>query len=218
MYTEDELIPVSALQHAMFCERQVALIHVEQLWAENMFTAQGRVLHERVDQKHHESRKVTRTEYAMPIRSLEYGLIGVADVVELERDGQRYAAVRPVEFKRGRKKPNDVDRVQLCAQALCLEEMFSISIQEGQFYYLQEHRRTTVEIDEEIRARTVGLVTRVHDLLLSQSTPGAVYEKAKCDRCSLIELCMPKSVHHGGKKVARYVSNQLRIQTKAEDQ
>ena len=109
-----------------------------------------------------------------------------------------------------------MDRVQLCAQALCLEEMFGVSIREGQFYYLQEHRRSSVEIDDILRTRTVELAVHVHDLLAAQVTPVADYNKEKCDRCSLIELCMPKTMNHGGKKVSNYVVGQLRAQSKAD--
>lgn len=219
MYSEDELIPISALQHAMFCERQVALIHVEQLWSENLYTAQGRTLHDRVDREHHESRKATRTEYAMPVRSLRYGLIGVTDVVELEKNSiGMYSSVRPVEYKRGKRKSGDVDNVQLCAQALCLEEMFSVSVDEGQFYYLQQHRRTTLQIDDELRKRTIDLVHRVRDILSSQRTPQAVYERQKCERCSLNELCMPKSCGAGVKSVALYIDRQIRIHDESSDE
>jgi CRISPR-associated exonuclease Cas4 len=216
MYSEDDLIPISALQHAMFCERQVALIHIEQLWVENLYTAQGRALHERVDREHYESRRTTRTEYSMPVRSLKYGLVGVTDVVEFEKNTEGgYSIVRPVEYKRGKKKSSDVDNVQLCAQALCLEEMFLVAIGEGQFYYLQQHRRTTLQIDDELRVRTIELVRRVRQILSSQQPPQAVYKEQKCERCSLIEICMPKSCGTGGKNVARYIDDQLRIQNSA---
>lgn len=210
-YSEDELIPVSALQHTMYCHRQVALIHVEQSWADNRYTAEGQVLHQRVDLEHHESRKSYRTEYAMAIRSLRFGLIGKADVVEFEetQDGS-LDIVRPVEFKRGRTKPSDVDRVQLCAQALCLEEMLGVTIGTGQFYYLQEHRRSSVDFDEELRRHTIETIETTRQIVTSDSTPQAVYESAKCDRCSLYQICMPRAVDRGGKRVDRYVNAQIR--------
>lgn len=210
-YGEDDLIPVSALQHTMYCHRQVALIHVEQAWAENLYTAEGQVLHQRVDLEHHESRVNRRTEFAMAIRSLQLGLIGKADVVELEEtsDGS-LAVVRPIEFKRGRTKPSDVDRVQLCAQALCLEEMLGVTVNTGQFYYLQEHRRSTVEFGEELRRHTIETINTTRQILTCDDTPPAVYESAKCDRCSLYEICMPRAVSGGGKRVDRYVNAQVR--------
>ncbi|HNX73721.1 MAG TPA: CRISPR-associated protein Cas4 [Spirochaetales bacterium] len=216
MYSEDDLVLLSALQHILFCERQFALIHIEQIWEENFFTAEGDVLHERVDAEHHESRKLFRQEYGMAVRSLERGLVGKCDLVELYlSSGGTVAAAVPVEFKRGRNKEEDVDRVQLCAQALCLEEMFGVSVPIGQLYYLQEHRRTTVDIDGKLRAKTTELVARIQQLQISGMTPPALYEKRKCDRCSLLEVCMPKAVGSGGKRVDRFV--QLQIQATRAD-
>ena len=146
-WAEEDFIQISALQHALFCERQYALIHIEQIWEENLFTAEGRLLHERVDIEHVEKRRLFKQEFAMPVRSIEKGLIGKCDLVEfyIGTGGTIEEAV-PVEFKRGRDKIDDIDRVQLCAQALCIEEMLKINIGQGYFYYLQEHRRTGVEI------------------------------------------------------------------------
>ncbi len=209
-YTEDELIPISALQHALFCERQCSLIHTEGLWGENRFTAEGRVLHERIDVEHHESRRHRKTEYGMAIRSLAYGLIGKADVVEFQKSSYGdYELIRPVEFKRGRTKESDVDRVQLCAQALCLEEMFGESVPEGQFYYLQEHRRSSIEFAAELRSTTRQVIARVRELLISLATPAAVYEKKKCDCCSLHDRCMPRALNRGGKNVRQFVAGEL---------
>ena len=211
MFTEEELIPISVLQHYSYCPRQVALIHLEQLWEENLYTAQGNVLHERVDVVHHESRRNIRTEYGMAIRSLKYGLIGKADVVEFELgDNKTYVNIIPIEFKRGKRKVKDQDRIQLYAQALCLEEMFQINISVGQFYYLQEHRRSTVEFTDDLKRSTKQIIKDSMVLLSSNKTPQAHYEKTRCDRCSLIDLCMPKAVNDGGKKVDRYIQAQIR--------
>ncbi|NQT57379.1 MAG: CRISPR-associated protein Cas4 [Bacteroidetes bacterium] len=211
MFSEDELIPISVLQHYSFCPRQVALIHLEQLWEENLYTAQGNVLHERVDVIHHESRQNIRNEYGMAIRSLEYGLTGKADVVEFELGTKKsYKSIIPVEFKRGKQKVKDHDRVQLYAQALCLEEMFQVNIPEGQIYYLQEHRRSTVAFTDELKTSTKKIINDSMALLSSDKTPQAHYEKKRCDRCSLVDLCMPKAVNDGGKKVNRYIQAQLR--------
>ena len=211
MFSEDELIPISILQHYSFCPRQVALIHLEQLWEENLYTAQGNVLHERVDIVHHESRRNIRTEYGLAIRSLEYGLIGKADVVEFEFGiNKSYKSIIPVEFKRGKQKEKAHDRVQLYAQTICLEEMFQIKIPEGQLYYLQEHRRSTVEFTDELKITTKQIITDSRALLSSGKTPQAYYEKKRCDRCSFIDICMPKAVNAGGKKVERYIQTQLK--------
>ena len=212
MYTEDDLIQISALQHALFCERQYALIHLEQQWEENQFTAEGRVLHERVDAEHHESRRLFKQEYGMAVRSLQWGLIGKCDLVELwyTKDGN-VEKVSPVEFKRGRKKADDTDRVQLCAQALCLEEMFGIVIESGQFYYLQEHRRTSEIVDVPLREKTITLIEQIMKIREAGRVVAAKYEKRKCDNCSMVDWCMPKSTGSGHKNVERFIENQLRL-------
>ena len=219
MFTEDELIPISVLQHYSFCPRQVALIHLEQLWEENLYTAQGNLLHDRVDVVHHESRRNIRTEYGMAIRSLRYGLIGKADVVEFEFGTDKsYKSIIPVEFKRGKQKIKDHDRIQLYAQALCLEEMFQVNIPEGQFYYLQEHRRSTVIFTNELKISTKQIISDSMALLSSGKTPQAHYEKKRCERCSLINICMPKAVNAGGKKVERYILTQLKWMLKDSEE
>jgi len=189
---------------------------MEQVWDENRFTAEGRVLHERVDAEHHESRRLFKQEYGMAVRSLQWGLIGKCDLVELwySKDGS-IERVSPVEFKRGRKKPDDSDRVQLCAQVLCLEEMFDITIESGQFYYLQEHRRTNEAIDAPLREKTKTLIDRIMKIREAGETAAAEYKKRKCDNCSLVDLCMPKSTGAGHKSVNRYIDAQLRISEKA---
>jgi len=217
MYSEDDLIPISALQHAMFCERQYALIHIEQAWEENRFTAEGRVLHERVDVEHHETRRLFKQEYGMAVRSLQWGLTGKCDLVELwyTKDGC-LEKVSPVEFKRGKKKTDDTDRVQLCAQVLCLEEMFDVVIENGQFYYLQEHRRTSEIIDIPLRDKTTALIERIMEIRKTEKTATAEYEKRKCDNCSLVDLCMPKSAGAGHKRVDKFIESQLRFAEKID--
>jgi CRISPR-associated exonuclease Cas4 len=210
MYAEEDLVMISSLQHLLFCERQYALIHIEQVWEENRFTEEGRVLHERVDTEGHESRRLFRQEFGMAVRSLEWGLIGKCDLVELRLSpGGGVAEAVPVEFKRGTDKEADVDRVQLCAQALCLEEMLSEVVPKGQFYYLADHRRTSVDFGGELRAKTAAVISQVRELQAAGVTPPAVYERRKCDRCSLVELCMPKSAGAGAKRVDRYVQAQV---------
>ena len=193
MYTESDLIPLSALQHFMFCPRQCALIHLEQIWEENRFTAEGRLQHQRVDAWGSEKRRDIRQVFGLPIRSLRVGITGKADVVEfhLQTDG-RWVPY-PVEHKRGRRKEEDWDRVQLCAQALCLEEMLGIPVPEGALFYEKERRREVVLLEEELRRRTEELARSVHELTAGQRTPSPVY-MPKCDACSLISRCLPKGV------------------------
>jgi CRISPR-associated exonuclease Cas4 len=215
VYAEDDLIPISALQHALFCDRQYALIHLEQIWKENRFTAEGRVLHERVHVEHHESRRFFRQEYDMAVRSLRWGLTGKCDLVEIwYSENKDVRKISPVEFKRGREKENDVDRLQLCAQILCLEEMFGRPIDTGQLYYLQEHRRKDVYVDEALRGKTAMLIERIRTIQDAGITPGAEYERRKCDNCSLVDMCMPKSTGTKNKKVYRFIQTQLSLMKK----
>ena len=208
MYSEDDLLPVSALQHLLFCERQCALIHIEQAWSENLFTAQGRILHEKVHSETAERRKDIRVEYGMPLRSLRIGLAGKADVIEFHRRQDGSWQPFPVEYKRGRKKPDNRDNVQLCAQALCLEEMLRVSIPCGAIYYGKERHRTDVEFDEALRKETEETAARLRRLIDSGRTPPPVYEE-KCDTCSLMGICLPKTIENG-KSVSRYFSMMTR--------
>ena len=197
MYDENDLLPISALQHLLFCERQCALIHIEQLWIENRFTAEGRIMHERVHTADHEMRGEIRTEFGVPLRSLSLGLVGQADVVEFEKietdHGRAYEwRPFPVEYKRGRAKKENWDRVQLCAQAICLEEMLGVDIPGGALFYGKTRRRLEVAFDETLRAETADAARRVHILVASRSTPDPVYA-ARCERCSFIGLCLPKT-------------------------
>ena len=210
MFSEDDLVLISGLQHLLYCERQFALAYVEHVWEENRFTAEGKVLHERVDAEHHESRRLFRQEYGMAVRSLEYGIVGKCDLVELYLEpGGKTAEAIPVEFKRGRDKEDDCDRVQLYAQALCLTEMLGAPAVHGDVYYLGAHRRTHVEFSAQLHEATLRAIARAREMLESGETPAARYEKAKCGRCSLLDVCMPGAMDRGGKRVGRYVQAQL---------
>lgn len=211
-YGEDDLLPLSALQHLLFCERQCALIHIEQVWSENLFTAQGRIMHERVDSGVARSRNDLRTESAVPLRSLRLGLSGKADVVEYHRTDAGNWQPYPVEYKRGRPKAANWDRVQLCAQALCLEEMLRCPVPEGALFYGKNRRRQVVRFDDALRQETEEAAGRLHELIHSDVTPPARYEK-KCESCSLLNLCMPKVVA-AGKSVGRYLSRMLAEEVK----
>jgi CRISPR-associated exonuclease Cas4 len=188
-----DLVALSALQHYLFCPRQCALIHIEQAWAENAATAEGRVAHERVHAADSEKRRGVRTVTGMPLRSERLGVSGIADVVELHRTAQGGWAPFPVEHKRGRPKVHRADEVQLCAQALALEEMFAIDVPEGALFYGQPRRRSAVVFDPALRALTQETAAAVHALLDGGRTPRMTYEKKRCDACSLIELCRPQT-------------------------
>ena len=190
-YTEDDLIQLSSLQHFMFCERQCALIHIEQLWSENLFTAEGRIMHDKADSNKFESRGNVRIDYSVPLRSLRLGLVGKADVVEFHKHGDMWIPF-PVEYKRGKPKIDDCDKVQLCAQAICLEEMMKVEIPEGALFYGQTRRREDVVFDEKLKRETEEAAKKVHELIESGITPKAEYSK-KCERCSLLHLCLPKA-------------------------
>ncbi|WP_456386277.1 CRISPR-associated protein Cas4 [Desulfolithobacter sp.] len=207
MFAEDDLLPLSALQHLLFCERQCALIHVEQLWVENLFTAQGRLMHERVDGGGHESRGDVRTVYAMPLRSVRLGLVGKADVVEFHRQGLGEWLPFPVEHKRGRPKKENWDRVQLCAQAICLEEALGVEVPEGALFYGKNRRRHKVVFDSVLRVRTEETAARLHELIASGRTPPPLYDK-KCDSCSLKEFCLPKTLEKPY-RVERYLKRMM---------
>src|SRR3989338_5414829 len=191
-YTEDDLIQLSALQHLVFCERRCALIHIEQLWSENLFTAEGSIMHDKVDTANKESRGNIRIEYGVPMRSLRLGLIGKADVIEFHRKNDGTWLPFPVEYKRGKPKMDDCDKVQLCAQAICLEEMLNVEIPEGALFYGQTRRREDVGFDKALRMKTEEAAKKVHELIESGITPKAEYSK-KCEKCSLVELCLPKA-------------------------
>lgn len=195
----DDLVFLSALNHYIYCPRRCALIHIEQLWDENMFTAEGRIMHEKVDTANRESRGNVRIEYGMPMRSLRLGLIGKADVVEFHKHGDKWIPF-PVEYKRGKPKPDNCDKVQLCAQAICLEEMMSVEIPTGAIFYGETRHRHDVEFSVTLRRETKEVAKGVRELIASGITPPPVYS-AKCKKCSLVELCIPQV----NKKVSSYL-------------
>jgi CRISPR-associated exonuclease Cas4 len=213
-YTQDDLLPLSGLQHIIFCERQCALIHVEQAWAENRLTAEGRIMHDRVHEADRESRGDVRIEYAMPLRSLRLGLIAKADIVEFHRKrmpGEEASEVWqpfPVEYKHGKPKKDNSDKVQLCAQAMCLEEMLEVEITEGAIFYGKTRHRQDVVFDSELRKETEDTANRFHNLVESGKTPKPVYAK-RCDSCSVYELCLPRTVEKR-RSINRYLLDAVR--------
>ncbi len=181
-------LPISALQHWLFCPRQFALIHVERLWAENRLTAEGRVLHERADAGGSERRGALKTLRNVQVSSDRLSLHGVADVVELHGHPPQ---PRPVEYKRGRPKSHRADEVQLCAQALCLEDMFTCEIPEGALFYGQNRRRKIIAFDADLRALTEQAIIDARAVLGSGRLPAPEYAPRRCDACSLKDLCRP---------------------------
>jgi CRISPR-associated exonuclease Cas4 len=188
MYPEEAYIPLSALQHYLFCPRQCGLIHLHQVWSENSLTAEGRILHEKADSNKAEKRRSLKTAYSLKISSRRLGLSGQADVVEFVRAEH---TVTPIEYKRGRPKSHEADRVQLCAQGLCLEEMLGLKIEKGALYYGQTRRRQEVIFDEELRRLTEKTALATHTLFDSGCLPPAKHF-AGCEACSLSSLCMPR--------------------------
>jgi len=180
----DDALPLSGLQHLAFCPRQWALIHLEQAWAENRLTAEGRLLHERADLPGGSRRHTVRTVRGLLLHSPRLRLIGRADIVEFRP--QPF----PVEYKRGKRKPTDCDLVQLCAQALCLEEMLATPVPQGAIFYGESRRRIDVEFTAALRSRTETLAITMHRLYAAHETPPAL-PATHCDRCSLIHVCLP---------------------------
>jgi CRISPR-associated exonuclease Cas4 len=163
-------------------------------------------LHERADGGHNQTREGVRICRGLHLRSLRLGLTGKADVVEFHPDGAGNMRPFPIEYKRGRPKPDRRDEVQLCAQALCLEEMLNVEIAGGSLFYGQPRRRTNVPFDASLRAETENLAARLHELNASRVTPKAKYEK-KCDSCSLYSICLPRSTE--AKSARKYLKRAL---------
>ncbi len=189
---EDILVPISALEHFSYCPRQCALIHVEQTFDENVFTVRGQLAHERPDAGETTTYQGIRQLRALPIYSDEHGLIGKADVVEMHPDGPV-----PVEYKSGRTTGSHSE-IQLCAQALCLEEMFGRRVRSGFLYSYSTKRRTRVEISQDLRNQTLEIIARVRELLTRQHVPAAVNDK-RCPNCSLVNACLPAVVGTTGR-------------------
>lgn len=191
MFTEEEYVQIAALQHFVFCPRQCALIHTERAWAENAHTILGKQEHGRVDSAKNESRGCVYTSRSVSLISHQLGIKGVSDVVEYRQtaDGE---LVYPVEYKHGRPKKHLADVVQLCAQALCLEEMHQCHIPEGYIFYQSQRRRYPVKFDEDLRRETEIIIRSTRELLQSGNLPSAARRK-ECDSCSLFDLCLPLS-------------------------
>lgn len=187
-YDERELdVSISAIEHYSYCPRQCALIHVEQTFEENVFTVRGRLAHERTDAAEPSVERGVRTLRGIPLWSERYGLRGKADLVELRADGPY-----PVEYKVGRRRGVHAD-LQLCAQALCLEEMLERPVTVGAIYYHAERRRHEVSLDSSLRSQTVAAIEAVRTMLQQQQLPTAPND-ARCRECSLLDACLPSVV------------------------
>ena len=190
MYAADEYVMLSALQHFAFCSRQCALIHIEQAWAENIYTLRGLRVHEKVHQVDDEIIEAgIRVERSLYLSSQQYGIRGIADVVKFDRDNHPY----PVEYKSGSKKSRTADSIQLCAQALCLEEMFNRSVEQGAIFYHKSRRRKEIDFTSNLRSLTIETIRETRSLLNQTRLPPPVNDK-RCDDCSLLQACMPETI------------------------
>lgn len=199
-YREDEYLMLSGIQHFEFCRRQWALIHIEQQWAENEHTVEGELMHKKAHDPYlTEKRKDVLIARALPVSSRVLGISGECDVVEFHKEdegiklhGRRgLYRVYPVEYKKGKPKQSKEDVLQLVAQAMCLEEMFSTEILEGALFYGETRRRETVEISKELRRQVVDMAKEMHQYYERKYTPQVKYGK-HCNACSLKDVCMPK--------------------------
>ncbi|NPV80636.1 MAG: CRISPR-associated protein Cas4 [Firmicutes bacterium] len=218
-YDEESLLPLSGIQHFAFCRRQWALIHIERQWSENLRTVEGRHLHERVHSSiATEARGEVVIARSLPLVSYRLGLYGVADMVEFHlvssgehgvvlpgRDGRWYP--RPVEYKRGRAKPDDRDEVQLCAQAMCLEEMLKIPVATGSLFYGKMQHRVNVLFDSALRKRVEDLARQMHEIYEEGVTPAAPAD-VECKLCSLVDVCVPGITRKRG-SIEKYIKAYL---------
>jgi len=186
----DDVLAISAIQHHAYCPRQFALIHVEQVWADNSFTAEGQILHQRVDAGEPEQRGAVRFERAVQLRSERLGLVGKLDLLEIEKTGDGFI-YRTVEYKRGKPKVYNWDRLQVCAQALCLEEMRKVHITEAAIWYWETRHREIIPLDAALRDQTAQVIQSALTLIQSGHTPEPTSEIKRCKACSLIDLCEP---------------------------
>lgn len=204
----DNPIPISALQHAVYCLRQAALIHIERVWAENRFTAQGRVLHEVAHEAGSRKSRGVRRVTALPLACRRLNIAGVADVIEFH-PGPNGKTPFPIEYKRGKPKLHRADEVQLCAQALCLEEMTCRPVPEGALFYGETKRRTIVPFDSELRKLTEDTTQAFAALLAEGRTPPPVWKASRCRACSLIELCHPRAMMKSALSFRSHALNSL---------
>lgn len=221
-YDDDQMLMLSGIQHFMYCPRQWALIHIEQQWADNLLTAEGQVLHKNVDNPAYRQKNGdTITLRSVHIASHSLGLYGVSDAIDLlpSETGENtithpkypgFWRPYPIEYKRGHRKPDERDEVQLCAQVICLEEMYQIQIPEAALFYHETRHREVVEMSESLRQLTFQLSDEMHKIFESGLTPKAVEHKG-CRSCSLIDVCSPELTKKTS--VAYYLKKMLNEET-----
>lgn len=218
MYKEEEYVQLSALQHYLFCPRQCALAYLEMNWSENVLTALGRQMHESVHSAKIEKRGNVLRASGLRLASSILGISGQADLVEFRLCEDKGQGARlknipglwrpfPVEYKHGKPKKDKSDEVQLCAQAICLEEMLNVKIPDGALFYGKNKRRYAVSFNKPLRELTVAVARRVHELFEKGITPPAKFD-ARCKSCSLLDICMPDKVSHG--RVKNYLKQMTR--------
>ncbi len=221
-YNEADFISLSALQHYTFCPRRCALVHIEQQWSDNTFTAEGNILHERVDSAQGETRGNLIIARSVRLHSFKLGLAGISDVVEFHHakpdtpaeqvislpNKPNYWQPFPVEYKRGETKDKLEYKIQLCAQAICLEEMLNVTITKGALFYGISKRRSEILFDIELRNKTLKSAFDIHSLINKGETPKAIYQK-KCDKCSLFDICNPK-ITGINKKVRQFIQKSIK--------
>lgn len=190
---ESEPVPLSALQHAVYCLRQAALIHLERMWEENRFTAEGQVLHAVADKGGARKARGVRRAMSLPVSSQRLNIAGIADVVEFHHAGGREVPF-PIEYKRGKPKRHRADEVQLCAQALCLEDMMGVAVTEGALFYAETKRRVVVPFDAALRSLTEDTVSALTAIFRSGVTPPPTAHRERCRACSLLASCRPDVV------------------------
>ena len=196
--TELELVTISALNQYVFCPRRCALMHIEGIWADNEHTIIGSLLHEHADEPGYETDKGGTLWRALPLVSERYGIAGKADIVEVREGGYI-----PVEYKKGKRRKFDNDDVQLCAQALCLEEMFACEVPLGYIYHAASKRRREVLFDGQLRSETENVIKAVRQLLSAGKTPPAEL-KPRCEGCSLRGICMPEITNSNTNTIEKY--------------
>ena len=221
-YAEEDMLMLSGIQHFAFCPRQWALIHIEQQWGENRLTTEGHIMHRHVDDPFYRQKMGEHICLrAVNLASAELGLYGISDIVELQPTDDLTNSIThpqytgnwlpyPVEYKHGKPKPNDIDLVQLTAQAMCLEEQYEIHIPQGSIYYGEIRRRTEVKFTDDLRSAVRSYVSAMHDMFNHSIVPSAE-EKPYCRNCSLKDICMPGTANRTS--ASTYLIQQLYAET-----